>query len=724
MLVEDVGHDCVAGPVPGTTGAGHDRVGTPCPVTPGPWDRDNERVYGLVGALAVAGGLVGASLHAVNAAAGRTVGPSFWLMQVAAALGYGLLTVVLRDRGTRALRLVVAGIAVGSATSLVTAEWASVAGGSTWPAWLGSWSWAPGYIAILALLPQLLPDGTLVSSRWRPVAWAGAAAVVVAGLTWALWPYEDQDFPGSLAGSTNPVGMELVSDPVFSAVVDVLLIGSVLAAAASLFIRWRRSRGVQRQQMKWVLLGLTATLFCVVLGRLLPMPLGEAMAAVAMLPLPAAIAVAVLRHGLWDVEVVFSRSLVYAAVAGTAVGGYVGAVWLIGAAGADSDGRVSLLAVALLAPLLLPVHAALQRRVNRWVHGDEEEPWDELARLGDRLATVADPDMLVDRVLPDVLTRVRRALRATTVRLRLADGTALLEGDEVSVDGVPTVVVPLRYAGEDLGTLEVVRSGGFGQTEQELLDRWAAQAAVAVHTVLLARESRRARELVVVAREEERRRLRRDLHDGVGPSVAALALQVETARDLATEDPEAAAGLLARLAPRINAVVADVRALVHELRPPTLDELGLAAAVRELAARLSGGDAEVDVLAEDLGPLPAAVEVATYRIVGEAVANAVRHARATRVVVEMRCESDMLCAAVRDDGRGIPDQPGVGLGLASMRARSEELGGTFAVASGPSGTTVTVRLPLGMPADEPVLPGPQTAEPLGTLDERYEKETV
>jgi signal transduction histidine kinase len=210
---------------------------------------------------------------------------------------------------------------------------------------------------------------------------------------------------------------------------------------------------------------------------------------------------------------------------------------------------------------------------------------------------------------------------------------------------------------------------------------------------MLARESRRSRELVVVAREEERRQLRRDLHDGVGPSIASLALQVETARDLAAEDPEAAVALLARLAPRINAVVGDVRALVHELRPPTLDELGLTAAVRELAARLSGTTA-VTVESDDLGALPAAVEVATYRITGEAVTNAVRHSGATAVTVSLARDEEALLVTVRDDGHGLGPPNADGVGLGSMRARTEELGGTFTFVTGETGTTVTARLPV------------------------------
>ena len=684
-------------------------------MTVGLADVHNDGVYALAGALAVLGGLAGAALHAVNASAGRTVEPSFWLMQVAVGVGYGLLALVLRGRATPALRVTVAAIGLGAATSLLASEWSMADPGATWMIWLGSWSWAPGYIAIIALLPQLLPDGTLISPRWRPAAWLGVTAVATSAVSWALWPYEDQDFPDVFGDATNPVGLELMSDPVVNTVGQVLLVVAVLTAVVSVVVRWRRSVGVERQQLKWVLLGVLSTVALAVLARLVPMPFGEVVAAVAMLPLPLAVAVAVLRHGLWDVEVVFSRGLVYALMAALAVGLYVGTVAVVGEVAEDDSGRVSLVAVALLAPLLLPLHGALQRRVNRWVHGDEEEPWQELARLGERLGTVADPDEMVARVLPDVLGRVRRALRARTVRLRLVDGSGLVEGEPVDgepVDGEPAVdtagtaadaapvprpaatpvTVPLVYAGATLGTLEVTRDGGFGATERDLLDRWAGQAAVAVHTVLLAREARRSREVVVMTREEERRRLRRDLHDGVGPSLAALALQVETARDLAAEDPEAAAGLLTTLAPRINAVVADVRSLVHELRPPTLDELGLAGATRELAARLSGS-VRVDVDG-DLGALPAAIEVAAYRITGEAVTNAVRHSGADAIRVRLGRVDDTLVVEVADDGSGLADGHRPGVGLGSMRLRAEELGGTLVVHSNGHGTTVTACLPL------------------------------
>lgn len=660
---------------------------------------------GLPGLLAVLTGVAGAALHAVNAAAGRTVEPSFWGMGLAAAVGYGLLAVVLRDTEARALRRLVAGIGLAQGLSLLSSEWAllgpDVALGS-WAAWLGSWLWAAGYVGLLAVLPQLLPDGRLMSPRWRPALWLGAAATAYTALGWALTPYADQDFPEALAGWTNPVGTDLASSPPATALGFVLLVAAVGVSIAALVVRWRRSADLERQQLKWVLLGVAGTVLLVVVGRLMPVEATGALAAAAMLPLPVSIGVAVLRHGLWDVDLVISRALLYVSLSAVVIVGYVAAVWLVGSlvdATLTATG-LSAVTAAVVALAVLPLHARVQRAVNRLVHGDVDEPYAVLARLGDRLGAAEDPEHLAEQVLPSVVEQVCRSLRARGAQLVLADGSVASYGSGPE-DGT-ALEVPLEYAGLQVGRLSVTRAGGFGWDDKRALDRLGRQAAVAAHTVLLAREARQAREEIVVAREEERRRLRRDLHDGVGPSLAAVALQVETARDLTAEDPAAAATLLDRLVPRLNAAVADVRALVNDLRPPTLDELGLASAARELAGRLSTSSTRVEVDVDDLGELPAAVEVAAYRITAEAVTNAVRHAGAARVDVRLYRSGDDMIVEVADDGRGIAPpadgaarQDGAGVGLGSMRERAEELGGTLGVTAGTAGgTCVRAVLPL------------------------------
>jgi signal transduction histidine kinase len=246
--------------------------------------------------------------------------------------------------------------------------------------------------------------------------------------------------------------------------------------------------------------------------------------------------------------------------------------------------------------------------------------------------------------------------------------------------------ITLLYSGQREGELVAAPrepDRGFSAADRRTLEAVGRQVAVAAHAVRLAHDLRGSRERLVLAREEERRRLRRDLHDELGPTLAALALELETAQ------ADRADVRLERAALRAREAVADVRRLVHDLRPPTLDELGLVGALREQAHRLS---ASVDA-PDDLGPLPAAVEAAAYRIASEALANAVRHAGASTCVVGLERQNGRLFVWVRDDGSGIPVDARPGVGLTSMRERAEELGGTLEVVGG-AGTQVRAILPV------------------------------
>src|SRR5215204_6136003 len=217
-------------------------------------------------------------------------------------------------------------------------------------------------------------------------------------------------------------------------------------------------------------------------------------------------------------------------------------------------------------------------------------------------------------------------------------------------------------------------------------------------------ELQRSRESLVNTREEERRRLRRDLHDGVGPQLAALMLELETASDLASDNPEASA-LIAKLSKRAREIVSDVRHSVHALRPPALDELGLVEALKEGAIQYGPADLRVSVEnPQDLSDLPAAVEVACYRIVQEALANVVRHAGASRCSIRLILDEDegALSVEVEDDGRGIRDYDSIGVGMISMRERTEELGGWCTVESVEGGgTLVRALLPFQTKGEAP-----------------------
>jgi signal transduction histidine kinase len=235
-----------------------------------------------------------------------------------------------------------------------------------------------------------------------------------------------------------------------------------------------------------------------------------------------------------------------------------------------------------------------------------------------------------------------------------------------------------------------------------VLDDLARQVGAAVHAVRLSTDLQHSRERLVTAREEERRRLGRELHDGLGPQLAGLTMKVEAARELIASRPDRAETLLLGLADQAEAAVADLRRMAYLLRPPALDTLGLLEALRSHAAQQP---LDVRVIAPpDLPPLPAAVEVAVYRIAVEALRNVVRHAGARRCSVLLAIGAGGLTLEVVDDGRGLAPGVAGGVGLSSMRERAAELGGRGTVEPGPGGgTRVVAELPCVLP---PVASGP------------------
>jgi signal transduction histidine kinase len=244
-----------------------------------------------------------------------------------------------------------------------------------------------------------------------------------------------------------------------------------------------------------------------------------------------------------------------------------------------------------------------------------------------------------------------------------------------------------------------VSSEPFSPADWRLLEGIARQAGVAAYSVCLAADLQRSRGRLVTAREEERRRLQRDLHDGLGPGLAGLALKLDAVRNLLTHDPTAASTLLLELKAQVQSTIVDIRHLVYDLRPITLDHLGLISAIREYAASYNSlNQLCISIESpEHLPPLPAAVEVVAYRIAQEALTNVARHAHARTCTVHFRLD-DMLCLEIRDDGMGLPAGCQAGVGMNSMRERAAELGGTCVVESLPAGGThVLARLPLRSP---------------------------
>ncbi len=477
---------------------------------------------------------------------------------------------------------------------------------------------------------------------------------------------------------------------------------ALLVVATLAYTRARRREEVLATRL--ALLGLGAGVGTWVLLGQVPVwitgtaPLrGDVLAALAAGVSLACLGAAAGHYRLAEIEPRVRRGLVQGlvlVVVGAAFAGIVGAV---DAAADISVG--SMLAGGLLALLLLPVAVAVQRSVRRLVYGDREFP-DRVVSDLRRLDAVTAPEDSLREVLELLARRLHLSFAAVDV---FATPTS---GPIAAAIGAPygtPATVDLAVGGSTLGRLRVevdTAHDPFGPGDRRLLEDVGAQVGALVQAVTANRELQQSRQRLVAAREEERRRLRRDLHDGLGPSLATLAMRLEAAEDLIHDDPDRAADLVARLSDQAREDIGEVRRLVEGLRPPALDQLGLVSALRHRAAEHSAGEGAVRVpwtveADDDLEPLPAAVEVAAYRIVVEAVTNVQRHSGADGCVVRLTREKGDLRVRIADTGTGLAPERRAGVGLSSMRERAEELGGSFEAQPRPGGgTLIDVRLPL------------------------------
>jgi len=424
--------------------------------------------------------------------------------------------------------------------------------------------------------------------------------------------------------------------------------------------------------------------------------------------------VAILRYRLYDIDLLINRTLVYGTLTLSIVGIYILVVGSLGVLlRAQGNTLISLSATGLVAILFQPLRVRLQRLVNRLMYGDRHTPYQAIARLGERLqATLAS-----DAVLPTIVETVAHALKLPYAAIRLRQKGALNTAASFGAAQEPLVHLPLLYQGEQVGELLLAsRAPGetFSSADRKLLEDLARQASIAAHTVgltknleHLTRELQRSRTALVTEQEEERRRLRRDLHDGLGSALASLNWQTGALRQALTRNLVAADALIVEQQTIIRSTLVDIRRLVYDLRPPSLDELGLLGALREWAAHaLMPTGAAIDQedlprlqiaieTAEDLPSLPAAIEVAAYRIVQEALTNVVRHAHATICQVRLSVVEGSLHVEVSDDGVGIASGQQAGVGLLSMRERAAELGGRCSIQPGSrGGTQVCASLPF------------------------------
>lgn len=586
--------------------------------------------------------------------------------------------------------------------------------------WTGYWIDDVGLAvklqAILLATPSvalflLFPNGRFVPawSRW----------VLVLTIPWNISLFLLPSFEAASMASMNPV--ELAGMAIWY--MSFLAVGLY----AQIYRYRRASTSSERQQTKWVVFGFGLWMFYMSLstgpylyiGNLAPgaavpwwVPASELGWFLSLNIVPVSLAIAVARYRLWDINLVINRALVYGTLTVCVVAIYA---LVVGTAGtllqAQGNAVIAFVATGIVAVLFQPLRERLQRWVNRLIYGQRDEPFEVIANLGKRLEGTLEPEL----VYPTIVETVAQTLKLPYVAIGVKQGDGFDTVESYGKPAAEMLTFPLTYQSEEVGVLQVARQSpneSFTEPEQRLLRSIAIQAGTAVHAVQLTADLQKSRQRLVTAREEERRRLRRDLHDGLGPTLAAHMLKIGSVRSLLQRDPETAGKLLAELEADTENTVTEIRRFVYELRPPALDQLGLVGAIEETADGYSGrlgsgapeaGERGINIhvqAPEKLPPLPAAVEVAAYRIAQEALTNVVRHAQADRCDVVMKLKrgtvsrTGVMRLEINDDGDGLAAGYRFGVGLASMRERAEEIGGTLLISSERgSGTRVIAELP-------------------------------
>lgn len=626
----------------------------------------------------------------------------------------GLFLVASRPRHPVGWLFLTAGVAV-LAAGVVEDERIAVLGSGPPMAFgrlLTDVSW-PLTFPLLGLSLLWFPTGALPSAKWRPVAAAGLAAIgfAVVGATISRWPEAGRESPANpLAvpwlGEHFPLGLVLSLLPLF-----------VLLSVASTLLRYRRADARERHQMRWVawaaVVSLVSILAAVGVAQFRPLP--DWLNGVASVPvvvgLPVCVGIAILRDQLFDIDFLFNRTLLYLALSLGVLGSYVGVVAAVSLA-VDATPWIGPATAALVLALVFhPLRLRAQRFADQRLFGDRGQPLRVLGRVS---ASVLQEPGRYDEVAKSIATSLR--LHAVRVELDLAGSGEQrpIEGAFGASRGTPVVEIPIERGATTLGTLSVeTRSHRepLSLSEMDLLRVVANQIAAAADAERLADELRQSRSTIVQAREEERRRLRRELHDGLGARLTAIGYGVAAACAVgefggrSPRDDGQSAQILAGVQRDLIDATADLRNLIEGLRPAPLEELGLVSALSLSAEHLLGAAGLAFHMSSDIpdGSLSAAVEAAVYRIAIEAVTNVVRHARASNCWLSLSTDpgSTELQVAVRDDGRGmdesaLPQSDRQPVGLLSIRERAAELGGRVDVRSvAGEGTVVDVHLPIG-----------------------------
>ncbi len=547
----------------------------------------------------------------------------------------------------------------------------------------------------LILLFLLFPDGRLPGRGWRVVVWAWVVGAVLAVPGWSLDPRLGADF----VSGVNPYARDGFPAGLLFGVGAGLVCAALIASVVALLVRLRRARGAERDQLKWVVLA--AALVGVVLPASAALwtvwaPI-QLLAAVALVLIPVSACVAILRHRLYDVDLVIVRTVAYAVIASLLATVYV-AVTLI-AAGFVSAPFAAAGATLVVALTFRPVHDAVQSLADRWLRPARHRAVSATAEFVDAVRSG-------DATVAGLEAAFRRALRddRLTLALELPDGMVVdPEGHE------PPLATATYGAGRR--TLRVSTAAGATAVlrhrdgDERLVAAVADAGALAIEMAAFQVQLRRhlhevetSRRRIQSVADEERRRIARDLHDGAQQRLVAIGLTLRHAQlraDLAlgTAKDRAATELTTAIdeaVAELTTSIDELRELAGGLRPGSLDE-GLGTALRELAARTP---VRLDVCALPQR-FPSHVETAAYFVACEAVTNAVKHAEASQISVELSREDGSLVVTVIDNGRG-GAEPHRGTGLLGLADRIRAHHGNLRVDSPlGGGTRLEARLPCG-----------------------------
>ena len=579
----------------------------------------------------------------------------------------------------------------------------------------GSFTWLFGILPTLFLLPLLFPDGHLPSRRWRPFLWLILGFLVVLFVTLV---FGDKTLTGSNDADAiaNPFYISAIGrlpslDPLINLGIPILIATSI----GSLFVRFRRSSGVARQQIKWVVFGFLAAFVGLFASDLVKDPfLNSLVGGGAFLAFPVSIGIAVLRFHLYDLDVVVKKAVVYAALALFATTVYLGLVIGLGAALGRGSSFLTMVAAVVVAVTFQPIRIRLTRFANRMVYGKRATPYEVLSEFSERVGgAYADDDVLprMARILgegigaerADVWLAVDGELRDVAAWPADTPGSMaipLTNGAVGSIEGADRVY-PVEQAGELLGALAVRKpsSDPVSPSDEKLMADLAAQVGLVLRNVRLTEELKArlddlkaAQKRLVSAQDEERRKLERNIHDGAQQQLVALAVKLRLADGLVERDAPKARELLGQLQGETNTALEDLRDLARGIYPPLLADKGLVAAL-EAQARKSG--LPVEVRTGGIGRYPQAVEAAVYFCCLEGLQNIAKYAEASSVTISLGEHDRRLVFSVADDGRGFdPAISGNGSGLQGIAARLGAIDGHLSVTSSPGGgTTIEGSLP-------------------------------